>query len=69
MLRGNETNQAGDGRRARDVEPEAGRLARGPRREGLRRPKLKGSIGEGPNHSNFSDRSSVTILSKFRNFR
>ena len=24
MLRGNETNQAGDGRRARDVEPEAG---------------------------------------------
>ena len=37
-------------------------------------PKLKGSIGEGPNHSNFSDRSSVRILgieilSKFRNFR
>ena len=26
------------------------------------RPKLKGSIGEGPNHSNFSDRSSVRIL-------
>ena len=25
-------------------------------------PKLKGSIGEGPNHSNFSDRSSVRIL-------
>ena len=24
--------------------------------------KLKGSIGEGPNHSNFSDRSSVRIL-------
>ena len=34
-----------------------------------REPKLKGSIGEGPNHSNFSDRSSVRILSKFRNFR
>ena len=32
-------------------------------------PKLKGSIGEGPNHSNFSDRSSVKILSKFKNFR
>ena len=25
-------------------------------------PGLKGSIGEGPNHSNFSDRSSVRIL-------
>ena len=24
-------------------------------------PKLKGSIGEGPNHSNFSDQSSVRI--------
>ena len=34
-------------------------------------PQLKGSIGEGPNHSNFSDRNSVRILSKkkFRNFR
>ena len=31
--------------------------------------ELKGSIGEGPDHSNFSDRSSVRILSKFRNFR
>ena len=31
--------------------------------------ELKGSIGEGPNHSNFSDQSSVTILAKFRNFR
>ena len=30
---------------------------------------LKGSIGEGPNHSNFSHQSSVKILSKFRNFR
>ena len=34
-----------------------------------RRPELKGSIGEGPNQSNFSDRSSVRIHSKFRNFR
>ena len=32
-------------------------------------PELKGSIGEGPNHSNFSDRSTVKILAKFRNFR
>ena len=32
------------------------------------RPGLKGSVGEGPNHSNFSDRSSVRIRSKFRNF-
>ena len=34
-------------------------------------PELKGSIGEGPNHSNHSDRSSVRILgilSKFKNF-
>ena len=31
--------------------------------------KLKGSIGEGPNHSNFSHQSLVKILSKFRNFR
>ena len=31
--------------------------------------RLKGSISEGPNHSKFSDRSSVRILSKFRNFR
>ena len=29
-------------------------------------PELKGSIGEGSNYSNFSDRSSVRILSKFR---
>ena len=35
---------------------------------GLTAPRLKGSIGEGPNHSNFSDQSSHSILSKFRNF-
>ena len=29
--------------------------------------ELKGSIGEGPNHSNFSDQSSVSIGSKFNN--
>ena len=27
-------------------------------------PKLKGSVGEGPNQTNYSDRSSVRILSK-----
>ena len=39
-------------------------------------PELKGSVGEGPNQTNHSDRSSVRILgiqrkllSKFRNFR
>ena len=32
-------------------------------------PELKGSIGDGPNHSNLSDQSSVKILAKFRNFR
>ena len=31
--------------------------------------ELKGSIGEGPNQTNYSDQSSVKILSKFRNFR
>ena len=31
-------------------------------------PKLKGSIGEGSNHSNFSHQSSVKILSKFNAF-
>ena len=30
---------------------------------------LKGSIGEGSNHSNFSDPGSVRILSKLKNFR
>ena len=30
--------------------------------------KLKGSIGEGSNHSNFSHQSSVKILSKFNAF-
>ena len=34
-----------------------------------RAPELKGSIGEGPNHSNFSDQSSVEILAKFKNFQ
>ena len=29
---------------------------------------LKGSIGEGPNHSNFSDESTVNIVSEFRKF-
>ena len=33
-----------------------------------RSPKLKGSISEGSNHSNFSNQSSVKFLSKFRNF-
>ena len=31
-------------------------------RIGLRVPKLEGSIGEGSNHSNFSNQSSVKIL-------
>ena len=31
-------------------------------------PKLKGSIGEGSNHSNFSHQSAVKILSKFNAF-
>ena len=30
------------------------------------KPGLKGSIGEEPNHSNFSDQSSVKIVSEFR---
>ena len=35
----------------------------------LLEPGLKGSIGEGSNHSNFSHQSSVKILSKFNAFR
>ena len=31
-------------------------------------PELKGSIGEGSNHSNFSDLSSVNIVPELRNF-
>ena len=30
---------------------------------------LKGSVGEGPNRTNYSDQSPVRILAKFRNFR
>ena len=53
---------------ADEVEARAGE---GPP-EDAAEPELKGSIGEGPNHSNFSDRSSVRILSKrivIKNFR
>ena len=48
------------------------RLPRGARSRAGRRawlPELKGSIGEGSNHSNFLDRSSVKILSKIINSR
>ena len=31
-------------------------------------PELKGSVGEGPNQTNYSDQSSVEIFAKFRNF-
>ena len=31
--------------------------------------ELKGSVGEEPNQTNYSDRSSVRILAKFKNFR
>ena len=47
-----------------------GRGAWGPRRRAERvgelrlGPELEGSIGEGSNHSNFSDQSSVKILSE-----
>ena len=34
-----------------------------------RGPGLKGSVGEAPNQTNYSDQSSVRILAKFRNFR
>ena len=30
---------------------------------------LKGSVGDGPNQTNYSDQSLVRILAKFRNFR
>ena len=51
--------------RADRLELLEGELADGPQGP---RPKLKGSIGEGSNHSNFSRQSSVKILSKFNAF-
>ena len=39
-------------------------LLRNPQLDSEFRPKLKGSIVEGSNHSNFSDQSSVKILSE-----
>ena len=42
-------------------QPDVLAAAREVLREG---PKLNGSIGEGPNHSTFSDQSSVKILSE-----
>ena len=45
-----------------------GRHGPGGRALSVARPKLKGSIGEGPNHSNYSDQSSVKILSELRWF-
>ena len=63
-------------RRVRGVAEEEGAAARaaaGPRAAPAeppgRAPELKGSVGEGPNQTNYSDRSSVRILAKFRNFR
>ena len=44
-------------------------LAAGAKVNAVQAEQLKGSVGEGPNHSNYSDRSSVRIISKFRNFR
>ena len=62
----------GEGRVRQGVRQGAGKdarrrsdRARGPRRaRALSHPKLKGSIGEGSNHSNFSDESSIKILSE-----
>ena len=52
------------------AEPEAAARGEGAERVGARlEPELKGSVGEGPNQTNYSDRSSVRILAKFRNFR
>ena len=53
------------------VKAEQARLAKGARAANARQldAKLKGSIGEGPKHSNFSDQSSNKILAKFRNVR
>ena len=62
-----------DERRALLFEEVVGALRRAPGllledllrgREGLE-PELKGSVGEGPNQTNYSDRSSVRILAKF----
>ena len=56
--------------RSRSARPSGRRLTTGSaRRSWPRAPELKGSIGEGPNQTNYSDQSSVRILPKFRNFR
>ena len=36
--------------------------------DGAGAPKLQGSVGEGPNQTNYSNRGSVRICSEFRNF-
>ena len=62
------TSTATPRRRASGTRPSrrprssAGPAAAGPR------PELKGSIGEGTNRSNFSDQSSVNIVSELRKF-
>ena len=61
---GADAGPAGDPRFAGEPRLEAGERQRVQRPA----PELKGSIGEGLNHSNFSDQSSHSILSKFRNF-
>ena len=50
-----------DNRRARETRP-AERHERPGGPDDRRAPKLKGSVGEGPNQTNYSDRSSVRIL-------
>ena len=64
--RSKEFNRSTHGASARHLTPTSVMFAF-PKREshcstGQFRPSLKGSIGEGPNHSNYSDQSSVRIL-------
>ena len=52
----------GDGREVLRVQPDRERPA-------VLALVKKGSMGEGPNHSNYSDQSSVSFLSELRRFR
>ena len=49
-------------------EPDAGAEAPEPLVPGGQLPELKGSIGEGPNHSNHSNHSNSFKIGIFRNF-
>ena len=66
-VRAEELRRAVGGEGPLRVEPEHLALRAG--RELQAEPELEGSVGEGPNRTNYCDQSSVKIPAKFRNFR